>query len=276
MMTEQFDLRHSRLSITDGIAEFSHLRPAQRNALSAELRLDYVDMIERVETDHDIHALVITGSGGSFCAGGDLKAVKERRSADGTGKNAAIAMRDNLQGAHAWLERLRNLDVPVIAAVDGPAYGAGASLALAADFVLASTRAAFCMSFLRIGMIPDMGALHTVPRLVGTAIARELLLTARRVEAEEARRLGLVRSVFDADALLPEAHRFARRFRNGPRGAIGATKRLLNHSMESPYAVLAQLEATAQGVETGSHYHAQALDRFLRGEPALFDWDREA
>ncbi|SOZ17126.1 enoyl-CoA hydratase/isomerase family protein [Cupriavidus taiwanensis] len=276
MTTEHINFRHSTFSVTDGVAEFSHQRPVQRNALSAELRHDYADMLDHVEHDPGIHALVITGSGGSFCAGGDLKAVKERLSGSGSTKSAGLSMRANLQDAHVWLDRLRQLDLPVIAAVDGPAYGAGASLALAADFILASRRAAFCMSFLKIGMIPDMGALHTVPRLVGTAVARDLLLTARRVEAEEARRLGLVRDVVDADALLPEARRLARRFRNVPRGALGVTKRLLNVSMETPYALLAQLEANAQGVETGSAYHAETLERFLRGEPPLFDWDREA
>jgi 2-(1,2-epoxy-1,2-dihydrophenyl)acetyl-CoA isomerase len=155
-------------------------------------------------------------------------------------------MRDNLAGAHVWLSRLRNLDVPVIAAVDGAAYGAGASLTLAADFVMASHRAGFCMSFHKIGMIPDMGALYALPRLVGIAVARDLFLTARRVGAEEAKQIGLVHSVFDAQSLLTQARRFARRFINSPRGTTGVTKRLLNMSFETPYAALVQMESGAQ------------------------------
>ncbi|MGA7782985.1 MAG: enoyl-CoA hydratase/isomerase family protein [Paraburkholderia sp.] len=275
MPQEVIALRHAELSITDGIAEFTHQRPEHRNALSTELRQDYVDMLERVESDRSISALIITGSGGSFCAGGDLKAIRERRSNPDPASNPALAMRDNLLGAHAWLSRLRNLEVPVIAAVDGPAYGAGASLALAADFVMISRKASFCMSFHKIGMIPDMGALYIVPRLVGMAVAKDLFLSARRVGADEAKQIGLVHSVVETDALLTNARRFARRFRNGPRGAFGASKRLLNMSFETSYAALAQLEANAQAVETCAPYHADAIARFLRGEPAAYDWDRD-
>lgn len=275
MPQEVIALRHAELSVTDSVAEFTHQRPERRNALSTELRQDYVDMLERVENDRSISALIITGSGGSFCAGGDLKAIKERQSNPDPASSPALAMRDNLLGAHAWLSRLRNLEVPVIAAVDGPAYGAGASLALAADFVMTSREASFCMSFHKIGMIPDMGALYIVPRLVGMAVAKDLFLTARRVGADEAKQLGLVHSVVEADALLTEARRFARRFRSGPRGAFGAGKRLLNMSFETSYAALAQLEASAQAVETCTPYHADAIARFLSGEPSAYDWDRD-
>jgi 2-(1,2-epoxy-1,2-dihydrophenyl)acetyl-CoA isomerase len=276
MSPEVIAFRHSRLSIKDGVAEFAHQRPEQRNALSAELRQDYVDMLDRVEGDLGISALIITGSGGSFCAGGDLKAIKERRSNCDPASSPALSIRDNLLGAHAWLSRLRNLEVPVIAAVDGPAYGAGASLALVADFVMASRRASFCMAFHKVGMIPDMGALYIVPRLVGMAVAKELFLTARRVGADEAKQLGLVHSVYEPDALLSEAFRFAGRFGKGPRSAFGASKCLLNMSFETSYAALAQLEANAQALQACSTYHADAISRFLSNEPLSYDWDRDA
>jgi 2-(1,2-epoxy-1,2-dihydrophenyl)acetyl-CoA isomerase len=276
MPAEVIHLRQSELSIDDGVAEFSHQRPERRNALSRELRQDYIDMLDRVERDRSIRALIVTGSGGSFCAGGDLKRVKERMSSPDPENGPALSMRNNLLGAHVWLERLRNLEVPVIAAVDGAAYGAGMSLALTADFLLASRRAHFCMSFPKVGMVPDMGALYMVPRMVGMAVAKDLFLTARRVGAEEAKELGLVHSIFEADTLSTEARRFARRFRNGPRGAFGTTKRLLNMSFETSYASLAQLEANAQAVEACTPYHVEAVGRFLRGEPSLYDWDRDA
>ncbi len=276
MQAEVIRLRHAELSIADGVAEFSHQRPEQRNALSAEMRQDYADMLARVESDPAIRAIIITGSGGSFCAGGDLKGVKDRMSNTDGAQSPALSMRSNLHGAHAWLGRLRNLEIPVIAAVDGAAVGAGMSLALAADFVMASRRAFFSMVFPKIGLVPDMGALYQMPRLVGMAVAKELLLTARRVPAEEARQLGLVHSVFEGDVLLDEARRFAGRFRSGPRGALGTTKRLLNLSFETPFATMAELEANAQAAETTSSYHAEALGRFVRGEPALYDWDRDA
>ncbi|MGH8783829.1 MAG: enoyl-CoA hydratase/isomerase family protein [Cupriavidus necator] len=276
MQTEIIHSPHAELSINDGVAELSHRRPEKRNALSAEMRRAYCDMLARVESDPTIRALIITGSGGSFCAGGDLKGVKDRMSKPAGAHSPAMTMRNNLLGAHSWIGRLRNLEIPVIAAVDGAAVGAGMSLALAADFVLASRRAWFSMVFPKIGLIPDMGALYVMPRLVGMAVAKELLLTGRRVSAEEGQQLGLVHSLFEADALAEEARRFASRFKNAPRSALGTTKRLLNMSFETPYATLAELEANAQAVETCSPYHGEALDRFVRGEPALYDWDRDA
>lgn len=274
MASETTRFRDSDLSIVDGVAEFTHRRPEQRNALSAELRLDYCDMLTRVESDPAVCALVITGAGGSFCAGGDLKAVKERLSNPGAGNDLALSMRRNLSDAHQWLTRLRNLDVPVIAAVDGAAFGAGMSLALAADFVIASTRARFSMSFGKLGLIPDMGAFHVLPRLIGMANARDLMLTARVVDADEGKRLGFVHSVHDAESLADAARQFAGRFRGSSRHALGTTKRLLNLSFETSFAALAELEANAQGVETCTPYHADALARFMRREPPLFDWDR--
>ena len=136
-------LRESQLTVHDGIAEFSHQRPATRNVMSMELRADYKDMLTRVEGDPSIRVLIITGSGGCFCAGGDVKAMLARQSSgDPSRQSAAQVARSRLQGDHrGWLDRLRSLEVPVIAAVDGPAFGAGVSLCLMSDFTIASTRA---------------------------------------------------------------------------------------------------------------------------------------
>ncbi|WP_213959609.1 MULTISPECIES: enoyl-CoA hydratase/isomerase family protein [unclassified Variovorax] len=264
-------LRESQLSIDDGIAVFTHLRPAARNALSIELRMDYGDMLGHVEADRSVRALVLTGSGGSFCAGGDLKA---RQASTDPEFRTADAMRRRIQAGHGWIERLHSLEMPVIAAVDGPAAGAGFSIALAADFILASTRAFFCMSFARVGLIPDLGAFHFLPRAVGLPMARELALTARRVSAAEGKQLGFVHTLHEPDALQAEALRFARRFIAGPREAMGLTKALLNKSFETPYATLAELEANAQAVASTTPYHEAAVAGFLRGEPAAYDWDR--
>ncbi|MGJ7562229.1 enoyl-CoA hydratase/isomerase family protein [Variovorax sp. GB1R11] len=272
MPSEVIALRESQLSIEDdGVAVFTHQRPAARNALSIALRADYRDMLDHVEAERRVRALVLTGSGGSFSAGGDLKsrqnnADPEFRSAD--------AMRRRVQAGHGWIERLRSIEVPVIAAVDGPAVGAGFSIALAADFVLASTRAMFCMSFVKIGLVPDLGIFHFLPRAVGLPMAKELALTARRVSAAEGKQLGFVHTLHEPEALLPDALRFARRFVAGPREALGLTKSLLNRSFETPYATLAELEANAQAVASTAPYHAAAVDAFLRGEAPAYDWDR--
>ncbi|MGE8065259.1 enoyl-CoA hydratase/isomerase family protein [Pseudomonas sp. NPDC089569] len=276
MTTQLFQFRESKLCINDGIAEFSHQVPASRNALSLDLRQEYVQMLDRVQADRSIRVLIITGSGGSFCAGGDLKSMNQRRHSPDPQVRSCDAVRRRLQAVHVWMERLRNLEIPVIAAVDGPAYGAGFAIALAADFVLASTRATFCMSFAKVGLIPDAGSLYSLPRAVGLSMAKELMYTARRVGVEEARRLGIVHAVHAPEELASQAHRFARRFLQAPREALGMAKGLLNKSYETPYATLAELECYAQGTATTLPYHDEAVDAFLRAEPSLYDWDRPA
>lgn len=274
MTRELIPLRAAQLSIEDGVAQFSHQRPATRNALSTDLHEDYRVMLDRVHADRSIRALVVTGSGGSFCAGGDLKSIQERHASADPEARSADAMRRRIQSGHAWLARLHTLEIPVIAAVDGPAVGAGFSIALAADFILASTRAVFCMSFAKVGLVPDLGAFYFLPRAVGMPMAKELALTARRVGAAEGKQLGFVHTVHEPEALPAEALRFARRFVAGPREAMGLTKGLMNKSFETPYATLAELESQAQAVASTTPYHGEAVAAFVRGEPAAYDWDR--
>ncbi|HVR53335.1 MAG TPA: enoyl-CoA hydratase/isomerase family protein [Pseudorhodoferax sp.] len=266
------NLRASQLRIQSGIAELSHQRPERRNALSPELQQDYADLVERIDATPDIRVLLITGSGGSFSAGGDVKFMRERL------HDPAVAtadyMRNRLRRSHQWLTRLRELAVPVVAAVDGPAYGAGFGLALQADFVLASTRAVFCASFARLGAVPDFGLLHTLPRAVGLSRAKELMLTARRLGAREALAWGLVHAVHADEALLPEARAFAARLCQGPREAAGLTKALVNRSFETDCAAMFAAEAGAQALAMQTPYHAQAVAAFARDGRFAYDWDR--
>ena len=276
-MTEDIEtLRESSLSVRDGVAEFSHQRSATRNPMSVGLRNDYKDMLDRIEQDHTVRVLIITGSGGSFCAGGDIKSMQARAASTDPEESSPDAMRRRVLSSHyGWLDRLRSLEMPVIAAVDGAAYGAGFSLALTADFVLASARAKFCFAFAKVGAVADFGAFYTVPRLIGLAKTKELMMTARRIDAAEAQELGLVHAVFGDDALLPEARRMASRFLSGPREALGMIKNTLNRSFDLDYRSMAELETCQQAIAMASAYHADAVARFSRGEPLLYDWDRD-
>ena len=270
------NLRESTLSLREGVVEFSHQRPASRNALSDGLRQDYIDLLERIENDSTARVLIITGSGGSFCAGGDVKGMLARANSSDPEETSAYAMRRRILSAHhSFLDRLRSLEMPVIAAVDGAAYGAGFSLALTADFVLASSRASFCFAFAKVGAVADFGAFYTVPRLVGLAKAKELMMTARRIGAPEAHQLGLVHAVHAEDSLLPEARRLAQRFLSGPREALGMIKSTLNRSFDLDYMSMAELETSQQAIALASSYHRDAVARFSRGEPLLYDWDRD-
>lgn len=271
MTTETIELRECRLVIDDGVAEFSHQRPEVRNALSSTMRLDYRDMLDRVESDTTIRAVILTGSRGSFCAGGDVRGMQGMQA---TGGVKPEIVRRRVLAYHSWLQRLRDLDIPLIAAVDGPAAGAGFSLALTADFVLASTRASFSMSFARIGLIPDLAALYQLPRVVGLSRAKELVMTARKLEAEEALRLGIVHAIHEPSALPEQARAFARRFVDAPREAIGLGKRLLNRSFETPYQTMVELEAIGQATAASADYFRDAVADFVAGRPSRYDWDR--
>lgn len=274
-MTTQ-DLRETRFTVRDGVAEFSHQRPAARNAMSMAMRADYRDMIAMVEQDAAIRALIITGSGGSFCAGGDVKGMAARvQHGDPTGQPIAQSTRRRLLGEHrAWIERLRMLDLPVIAAVDGPAFGAGVSLALMADFTLASTRASFSVGFAKIGLVPDFGSFYMLPRVVGLAKAKELMMTARSFGPDEAKALGIVYAIHTPETLLAEAHALAGRLARGPREALAMIKTTLNRSFEVDYQTMAEIEAHQQALAMTAPFHSEAALRFARKEASLYDWDR--
>ena len=250
--------------VSDGVATITLNRPAQRNALDEEIRAGLAHNIEQIERDRAVRAVVLTGAGGVFCAGGDLRAI---RSADLDNDG----WRQRMRNAHAWFARLLNLDRVVVAAVDGPSFGAGFGLALAADFVVASPRARFCLSFMRLGLVPDFGVLHTLPRIVGVQRAKELMLSAREVPADEARALGIVSEIAPADQLLQRARTIAASFVNASPMAVSLVKRALAAAPTDLHTML-ELEADAQALCFGSEAHKTALARFFDKQPALFQW----
>lgn len=255
-------------SVADGIAVATMLRPKQRNAFGPEFIADMKAILDEVESRDDIRALILTGTDGVFCAGGDIKGMVERN-------KAAVppdGMRKRLYYTNEWVQRFRNLDVPVIAAVDGPAFGGGFSLALCADFVLASDRASFCSVFFRIGVIPDCGVLYTLPRIIGMQRAKQLMYTARVVEATEARDLGIVMDVHPADELQDAAMDLARQMTNASPTAFSITKRVVNQAFDNDANSLLEMEAAGQAICLSSDYHKDAVDRFVAKKPLKFIW----
>jgi enoyl-CoA hydratase/carnithine racemase len=165
--------------------------PERRNAMTAELTAAWTSAVEGIRADRDVRAVVVTGEGSAFCAGGDLSWIGESPDL------SVMALRERMLPFYrAWLS-VRTLDVPVLAAVNGPAVGAGLCLALACDVRYAAPGATFSAPFARLGMHPGMAATYLLPEVVGVARARELLLTGRRVGAEEAYAIGLVSGVAD-------------------------------------------------------------------------------
>ena len=255
-------------SVTDGIGTITLNRPEARNALSKDMRPALAAAVTQMRDDPQVYAVILTGAGGAFCSGGDISGMLDST-------RTGLVFRNNMRELHQWLPELVNMEKPVIAAVDGPAFGAGLSLALAADFVLATRRARFCAVFGRIGLVPDLGALHLLPRIIGLQKAKELVFTARTVEAEEAKQLGMVFDIVDDGAALTvAAQALAKRFGDASTAAIGMAKTIMNQSFESDARTLAEMEAYAQSMCRGSPYHQEAIRRFKAKEPLRFDWDR--
>lgn len=262
------------LHVEAGVAEFVHCNPRARNPLGTELREDYVRLLDIVERDSSIRVLILRGEGGSFSAGGDVREMAARL--DDPQAHTPETTRRRLDTANAWLGRLLELDAIVIAAVEGAAYGGGFSLALHADLVLASTEARFCMSFPRVGAVPDFGAHYLLPRIVGLGAARDLMLTGRSVGARTARRMGIVHAIHPAGQLPQRAREAARLLCEAPSAVLACSKRLLNRSHGTDYRTLGQLEAQAQGIAMASPYHHDAARRFRDRQPLAYDWDRDA
>lgn len=245
-------------------------RPAARNALDLELRQAFAEALPALRDDDSVRAVVLTGAGGHFCAGGDIRAM------GGGQDNADIFEgRTRILSMQRWFDELVDLEKPVIAAVDGSAYGAGLSLALAADFVLASPRATFCAVFARIGYVPDLGSMYLLPRAVGLSRAKELVFSARVVKAEEAAALGVAHRVVEDEPVLDAALALAARFEHAPAGALGIVKSVMNHAFESERRTVYMQEAMAQALCRGSAFHKEAARRFLEKKAPLYQWPEE-
>jgi enoyl-CoA hydratase len=191
MAPESEPLTHLRLERpSPGVARLVLDNPAQRNAMSEQMTRSWVTAIEQLAVDREVRVVVVTGAGSAFCAGGDPRWIAGEPDAP------VDRLRTRMIAFYrAWLT-IRALEVPTIAAVNGPAVGAGLCLALACDLRYAAAGASLSAPFVRLGMNPGMAATYLLPDVVGEANARELLLTGRRVDAEEARALGLVTRVF--------------------------------------------------------------------------------
>lgn len=212
--------------------------PARRNALSDAMRQGLEREVPDFFADDDVHCLLVTGTGDSFCAGGDLASLDQVKSVE--------AMRDRMQLSHGWVSALLTRDKPVVCAVNGPAVGAGLGLALLGDVTLASENAFFLPGFVLVGAAPDYGLGWTLPRAIGAKRAADMLMTNRKVGAQEALTMGLVSRVLPADGFYDAAMEIARSLAEGPQVALAITKSLLLHGATSYVEEFLAVEADAQ------------------------------
>ena len=249
------------LSQQGGIATLTLNRPEKRNAMNDAMRTELIDTLERLAQDKAVRAIVLTGSGKGFCAGGDVAAMEQRMSAP-VGELAFNGW-SRQQRVHHAIALLHSLPKPVIAAVNGAAAGLGADLAMSCDFVMASTEASFAWSYIQRGLIPDGGGMYFLPRRVGLPKAKELIFTGRQVKADEALALGIVDRKTSAEALLDEAQAWAVDLSGASSTALALTKTILNQSFElSSHDVFAQ-GSQAQGICYTSSEHRACVEAFL-------------
>lgn len=253
-----------------GVVTLTMNEPESRNALSDAMREGLSDTLRALSVDAAVQAVILTGSGGVFCAGGDLKKMLANHKAGLMAGSEDFLPR--MQHLHSWIRLLRDLPVPVITAIDGPAYGAGLGLALTGDIILASDRASFNASFCKVGAVPDGNLFYSLPRMIGLQRAREMFYTGRTVKAEEAQRIGICMEVTTPDALLPRAEEIAQMMTDTSPTAFGMTKSISGKAMELDSDALMQLEAQAQAICLASAYHKDAIDRFTRKEAPRFNF----
>lgn len=249
-----------------GVALITLNRPQAKNALDAAAVDTLVAHLRALRDDDGARAVVLTGAGGDFCAGGDVKAMGQGGTRSPEQRRAGMARYRDLATA------LAGFDKPLVAAVDGVAYGAGLSLALWADMVLVSDRVRMAMVFHRIGLVPDVGAWYTLPRVVGLPRAKELIYSAREFGAQEALQMNLALEVHAPEALLARALEIAGSFEGASAVAMSLSKQALHASLQSDLSTMLDMEATAQAVAGGSEYARESVRRFAARERAQFHW----
>jgi 2-(1,2-epoxy-1,2-dihydrophenyl)acetyl-CoA isomerase len=230
------------LDVTDGVGWITLNRPKAYNALNTDLAALLLDAVIRCDEDGNVRALVITGSGPSFCSGGDIRQMMDAVASDG---HAAVFLKTLTVSLHGTIATIAHMNKPVIMAVNGAAAGAGFSLALADDLVLAADNARFTVAYTAIGLAPDGSSTFTLPRLIGPKRAFELMCTNRTLSANEAKELGLANQVFPSAQFIEQARAFAANLANGPTTAFGYVKKLLTLSEHSSLETQMEYERRA-------------------------------
>jgi 2-(1,2-epoxy-1,2-dihydrophenyl)acetyl-CoA isomerase len=252
-----------QLSIEEGVATVRLNRPAARNALNVQLKGELAHVIERFAVDDGVRAVVLTGNGVAFCAGGDITEMDPDRTPDAARRRMRTILRQ------IYLP-LAQLEKPVVAAINGHAHGAGVSLALAADILVASEDAILSLAFGRVAVVPDSGVLYFLSRQLGRSQAKDLLFTGRRLTATEALQIGLVNRVVPHADLEAATLELARTLAAGPTVAFGLAKRLLDQAPSMSFEDMVELEAYAQGIAMSTDDHREAVAAFRQKRQPAF------
>jgi len=261
-LTEQLDY-----SCENGIATLTFNRPDSLNACTTAMYHGIIQVVEEVRHNDEAKVLIITGAGEGFCAGSD---AKERLEARARGESLAKSRRETVAPVGYFGAALYGLEKPTIAAVNGICVGAGLSFALLCDIRIASDKARFGAVWVRMGLVPDVGATYLLPRTIGTDKALELCYTGQIIDATEAMRIGLVTRVAPHDTLIATAHELALRIAEGPSAAIELAKRGIYRAIGGDYSASLEYESFAQMVCFQTEDFKEALSAFKEKRKAKF------
>ncbi len=246
-----------------GVATITLNRPEVLNALNPALLAGFGDALLQARRDAAVRSLLITGAGRGFCAGADLAAAAQR----GPGHDTAQSLRAIY---HPLMLAMRAMPKPIVTAVNGPAAGAGMSIALAGDIVLAGESASFMQAFSRIGLVPDCGSTWLLPRMVGDVRARAMALLAEKVPARDALAYGMVWKVYPDDQLAAEARKLAEHLATMPTRAYALIKQAFAATYSNGFAEQLELEAQLQGEASGTEDNREGVQAFLEKRAPRF------
>lgn len=270
-MSDQSD--HLIETFEDGVATLTMNRPAARNALSGSMMAAMTEAIPRLGQDPKVRAVVLTGAGDAFCAGGDVKGFAASASASNE-RSERPGFETRVQGLRqstVLMEWLHEMPKPTLAVIPGPAAGGGLSFALACDIRIAARSAFLTTAFAKIGLSGDYGGSYFLPHLVGAAKARELYFTADRIPADEALALGLVNQVYDDDVFAERAREYARKLADAPTIALGYMKKNLNAAERGSLGDVLDLEAQHMTRTFDTEDHKLASAAFVAKEQPKFE-----
>ena len=248
--------------IDNGVLYITLNRPDKYNSGTQEMAFAFHKALDKARDNDDVRAVYITGAGKAFCAGQDLGEI-----VDHNGLELPSIVKDHY---NPTVERIRNLNKPVVAAVNGVAAGAGANIALACDVVVASEGASFIQAFSKIGLIPDSGGTFTLPRLIGLQRASALMMLGDKVSAADALQMGMLYKVFPIDTFVKESRKIVQKLAKMPTKALGMTKILLNESIKNSLKQQLELEGRYQELASHTEDYKEGVDAFLEKRKPTF------
>ena len=241
--------------IKNQVATLTLNRPEKYHSFIREMALDLQEKLDLCKNDNNIRAIVITGTGKAFCAGQDL--------GEATDPNGPALQKIVNEHYNPIIRQIRNIEKPIIAAVNGVAAGAGASIALCCDIIIAKEGAVFVQAFSKIGLVPDSGATFFLPRLIGFQKATALMMNADPITAKEAERLGMIYKVVEESKFEDEIIAFSEKLAKMPTKGIGLTKKLLNQSMHNSLEKQLDEEEVAQTIAGKTNDYKEGVSAFL-------------